>query len=157
MAVKKRVILAQRFFQARKMLSRCTEAAPRSRVKGRLRPYAAWCSVPSTRRRGDMLGRGSKCGSFALTAMQTGHFCRQLCAVFHRQQHQCGRGIRSGDEQLVRASDDADAQARLGRCGCGPPVASGEWGYSICRHYRDACRDRRARHLRVQRSMSPIL
>ena len=86
MAAKKRGILAERFFQARKMLSRCTEAAPRSRVKGRLRPYAAWCSVPSTRRRGDMLGRGSKCGSFALTAMQTGHSCRQLYAVFHRQQ-----------------------------------------------------------------------
>jgi len=91
MVVKKRGNLAQRFFQARKMLSRRTEATLRSRVKGRLRPYAAWRSAPFTRRRGDMLGRGSKCGSIALTAMQTGHFCRQLYAVFHRQQHRALR------------------------------------------------------------------
>jgi hypothetical protein len=36
MAVKRLGILAQRFFQAQKMPSRCAEAAPCSRIKGRL-------------------------------------------------------------------------------------------------------------------------
>jgi hypothetical protein len=56
MAVKKRVILAHRFFQAQKMLSPFAEEELRSRVKGRLRPYAAWRSAPFTRRRSDTLG-----------------------------------------------------------------------------------------------------
>jgi hypothetical protein len=46
---------------------------------------AAW-----KRRRGDMLMRGSKCGSIALTATQTGHFCRQICADLHRRQQLAG-------------------------------------------------------------------
>ena len=66
------------------MLICCAEIKPRSRVKGRLRPYADWRSAPLTRRRGDTITHGSKRGSFVLTAMQTGAFSviyARFCSV----------------------------------------------------------------------------
>lgn len=61
-------------FWEQEMLCGCNAVQPRSRVNGRLRPYAAWRSEPLTRCRGDTLGHGSKRGTLALTAMQTSAF-----------------------------------------------------------------------------------
>ena len=62
------------------MLQRGGESQPRSRVKGRLRPYAAWRSAPLTRRRGDTLKHGCERGISALTT------CKQalFSAIFTR-------------------------------------------------------------------------
>jgi proteasome lid subunit RPN8/RPN11 len=64
------------------MLCVSDEKPPRSRVKGRLRPYAAWRSAPLTLWRGYTLVHGSKCGIFALTAMQTGVFSARFTRIY---------------------------------------------------------------------------
>ena len=79
--------LAALFFQACHMLSCCGVRQPRRRVNGRLRPYADWRSAPLTRCRGDTLEGGSKCGSFALTAIKTSGFRRQISTDLRRRQH----------------------------------------------------------------------
>src|SRR3990172_2202604 len=92
--------MAQRFFRAWKMLWLGGEKQPRSRVKGRLRPYAAWRSAPLTRRRGDTLKRGCERGISALTT------CKQalFSAIFTR--------IYSAANNQRFAADVSDRQAR---------------------------------------------
>ena len=85
-AVEIRAKLVVRVFREQEMLCGCDVAQPRSRVNGRLRPYAAWRSEPLTRRRGDTLRHGSKRGSLALTAMETSAFHPQKDADFHPRQ-----------------------------------------------------------------------
>ena len=59
-------------------LGGCGRGAPEL-GQGQAAVFCSLAKLPLTQRRGDTLGRGSKCGSIALTAMQTGVFGRRTC------------------------------------------------------------------------------
>ena len=64
------------------MLCRVDAKQPRSRVKGRLRPYAAWRSAPLTRRRSDTLTHGCKRSNWALTTMEAALLAAKYWRIF---------------------------------------------------------------------------
>ena len=106
-AVEIRAKLVVRVFREQEMLCGCDVAQPRSRVNGRLRPYAAWRSEPLTRRRGDTLRHGSKRGSLALTAMETSAFHPQKDADFHPRQHLVLNDMNLGQSAFDAAQEEA--------------------------------------------------
>jgi len=55
--------------------------------QGQAAVFCSLAKLPLTQRRGDTLGRGSKCGSIALTAMQTAFFrAVRTCSVGGRRE-----------------------------------------------------------------------